>query len=326
MSAESGIAPLLQALADGEFHSGEALGELIGVSRTAVWKQLQKLAPLGLEVISVKGRGYRLDRPLDLLSPAAIEARLSDRARTALSLRCVLQTDSTNVQAMAAAAAGNANGLVVLAEQQLAGRGRRGRHWVSPFGANIYMSMVWQFSGGAAALSGLSLAVGVACARALGAAGLDSVGLKWPNDLLVEGRKLGGILLEMTGDPAGECQVVIGVGLNVAMADADAGGIDQPWASLRALGVTLPRGQLVSLLLNAIVTVLDEFEQGGFSTLRAEWMALDVFRDAPVTVSSVNQAIAGVARGVDDTGALLLETAQGLQAFHGGEVSLRARV
>lgn len=325
MSTESGLVPLLNALADGEFHSGEALGELLGVSRAAVWKQLQKLAPLGLEVVSIKGRGYRLGRSLDLLSTAEIEAGLSARARAALSIRCLLQTDSTNAQAMSAAAAGGASGLVVLAEQQHAGRGRRGRQWVSPFGANIYLSLVWQFGGGAAALSGLSLAVGVACVRALSTAGLAGLGLKWPNDLLVDGRKLGGILLEMTGDPAGECQVVIGVGINVAMTQAEAGAIDQPWTSLQALGVTLPRSQLVGLLLNALVAVLDEFARGGFAALRAEWMGLDAFRGAAVALLTVNQSVAGVARGVDDAGALLLETAQGLEAFHGGEVSLRVR-
>jgi BirA family transcriptional regulator, biotin operon repressor / biotin---[acetyl-CoA-carboxylase] ligase len=325
LNQDAGLKPLLEALADGEFHSGEALGALMGVSRTAVWKQLQKLDPLGLSVESVKGRGYRLAQPLDLLSEAAIIAQLSEAARARLNIRCLLQTDSTNARAMNAAGEGHASGLVLLAEQQTAGRGRRGRQWVSPFGANIYMSVVWQFAGGAAALSGLSLAVGVACARALRSAGLAEVGLKWPNDLLVSGRKLGGILLEMIGDPAGDCQVVIGIGLNIGMTEAEAGAIDQPWVAARELGVTRSRSELVALLLNALVHVLEAFAREGFAGLRAEWEAMDIYKDAPVALLSVSQSVEGVARGVDDSGALLLETDRGLQAFHGGEVSLRGR-
>ncbi|MBB3170169.1 bifunctional biotin--[acetyl-CoA-carboxylase] ligase/biotin operon repressor BirA [Simiduia aestuariiviva] len=316
---------LLPVLADGEFHSGEALGALLGVSRTAVWKQLQKLEALGLAVESIKGRGYRLSRPLDLLSVPEVLAATSESARAQLQLRLLLQTDSTNVQAMQVAEGGAAHGLVVLAEQQVAGRGRRGRQWVSPFGANIYLSLVWRFAGGAAALSGLSLAVGVACARALRSAGLVAVGLKWPNDLLVDGRKLGGILLEMTGDPAGECQVVIGIGLNVQMGDAEAEAIEQPWTSLRREGLSVSRSTVVGLLLEQLVAVLTQFGREGFTSLRQEWSALDIYRDAPVTLLSVSQSVAGVARGVDDGGALLLETDDGIQTFHGGEVSVRSR-
>ncbi|UTA47439.1 bifunctional biotin--[acetyl-CoA-carboxylase] ligase/biotin operon repressor BirA [Simiduia sp. 21SJ11W-1] len=321
----SNLGSLLVALADGEFHSGEVLGTLLGVSRAAVWKQLQKLEAFGLAVESVKGRGYRLATPLDLLAEPAIRAAMSEAARKQVTLDLALQIDSTNAYAMRAAAQGQVHGLAVLVEQQSAGRGRRGRQWVSPFGANIYLSLVWRFAGGAASLSGLSLAVGVACARALTALGLPGVGLKWPNDLLVNGHKLGGILLEMTGDPAGECQVVIGIGINVGMGRQQAAGIDQPWTSVQAQGVQVPRSRLAAELLSQLVQVLAEFSIKGFAGLRAEWAALDVYKDAPVTLLSVSQSVAGVARGVDDGGALLLETEGGIQAFHGGEVSVRAR-
>ena len=314
---------LLRALADGEFHSGEELGALFGVSRAAVWKQLQKLEGLGLQVESVKGRGYRLSAALDLLDVQAITRALPVQLQQALQLTAYLQTDSTSVRAMQAAA-DYAHARAFVAEQQTAGRGRRGRAWVSPFAANIYLSLVWAFQGGAAALSGLSLAVGVACARMLRASGAANVSLKWPNDLLVDGKKLGGILLEMTGDPGGECQVVIGIGINVSMTNELAASIDQPWIDLRSLGVSLSRNELVANLLAELVCVLEQFAAEGFAAFKTEWMSLDAFANQGVTLSSAASTISGVASGVDESGALVLVVDGERQLFHGGELSMRA--
>lgn len=325
VSSDQATALLLAALSDGAFHSGEHLGELLGVSRTAVWKQLQKLEGLGLSVASVKGRGYQLQRPIDLLDLSSIQGLMAKGLPSRLTLHSFLQTDSTNMRAMAAASS-PAHGHVFLAEQQTAGRGRRGKAWASPFGANIYLSVVWSFQGGAAALSGLSLAVGVACARMLQSVGLAKVRLKWPNDLLVDGKKLGGILLEMTGDPAGDCQVVIGIGINVGMPDEAGGVIDQPWVDLRGLGVSLGRNELVAKLLSELVLVLDDFSQLGFAAFKQEWCGLDAFAGKSVTVSSAAQAISGINVGVDATGALVLDVAGELTQFHGGELSLRPQV
>lgn len=313
---------LLPCLADGAFHSGEELGQLLGVSRTAVWKQLQKLDVYGLTVDSVKGKGYRLARPLDLLSVEAIRQRLDAEAGAVLSLNYCVCTDSTSSRAMAAAQ-DDAHGQVFLAEQQSAGRGRRGRAWVSPFAANVYLSLVWRFAGGAAAISGLSLAVGVACARALSHCGLQGVSLKWPNDLLLNQQKLGGILLEMTGDAAGPCQVIVGVGINVDMPPAAV--IDQPWTDLASAGLRVRRSELVAQLLNQLVQLLNDFSDRGFGAFRTEWQALDAFRGQPVALIAGTAERRGIARGVDDSGALLLETDQGLQAVHGGELSLRSQ-
>lgn len=314
---------LLPCLADGDFHSGAELGQLLGVSRTAVWKQLQKLDVYGLAVESVKGKGYRLERPLDLLSVADIRAGLGAGIAGRLSLNYHVCTDSTNSRAMAAAQ-DDAHGQVYVAEQQTSGRGRRGRAWISPFAANLYLSLVWRFAGGAAAISGLSLAVGVACARALARCGLQGLSLKWPNDLLLEGRKLGGILLEMTGDAAGPCQVIVGVGVNVAM-PPQASAIDQPWTDLAQAGLRVRRSELVALLLNELVALLDDFAGRGFAGVRAEWEAMDAFRGQPVALLAGSAERRGIARGVDDSGALLLETDRGLEAVHGGELSLRGR-
>ncbi|MEH6627486.1 MAG: bifunctional biotin--[acetyl-CoA-carboxylase] ligase/biotin operon repressor BirA [Motiliproteus sp.] len=321
---------LLEVLADGEFHSGEELGACLGVSRTAVWKQLKKLKELGLDHYSVKGRGYRIPGGLDLLDEEKLSSYL--QAEVAANLQAVdlqLSIESTNLMAMQGLQEGKGKGYLYLAEHQTAGKGRRGRGWVSPFSRNLYFSLTWTFSQGAAALEGLSLVVGLAIARGLADAGVAGVGLKWPNDLLYEGKKLAGILLEMTGDASGFCQVVIGVGVNVSMPDADGRLIDQPWTDLdRCLeGSVAPRmgrNQLLAAILNRLVPVMEMFSEQGFSPFRQQWMELDAFANQTVALQTHSLEIQGVARGVDGAGALLLETEEGIRAFHGGELSLRA--
>lgn len=313
-------------LADGEFHSGQDLAAALGVSRTAVWKQLNRLEDLGLELESVRGLGYRIPGGLDLLNGDRIRAGLEPRARALLGELSVLgAVDSTNSEALRRVAAGAGSGLVCTAEQQSAGRGRRGRAWFSPFARNIYLSVVWEFGQGASALEGLSLVVGVCVARALEKAGVPAVQLKWPNDVYHNGAKLGGILLEMAGDTAGACQVVVGVGLNVAMPPAAGDSIDQAWTDIASLcGDSAPRrNTLLSALLGEILPALAEFEGAGFAPWREAWMALDAFADKPVVVHSAERRTAGVARGVNERGALLLETTLGVQPLYGGELSLR---
>lgn len=317
---------LLPLLASGEYCSGQALADALGVSRTAVWKQLNALADYGLEIESVKGRGYRIPGGIDLLDAALVQAALSPQAAALLTSLQLLETiDSTNAEAMRQVAAGAGAGLVCSAEQQSAGRGRRGRTWVSPFARNLYLSVVWQYHQGAAALEGLSLAVGVAVARALAANGLPAVQLKWPNDVVYRGAKLGGVLLEMTGDAAGTCQVIVGVGLNVAMPDAAATGIDQAWTDIETIsgGVRPGRNALLAALLNELLPLLAGFEQQGFGPWHDEWQALDAFAGESVVLHSGAQETTGIARGVDARGALQLETAVGIQSIYGGEISLR---
>ena len=318
---------LLERLADGQFHSGEELGELLGVSRAAVWKQLQKLQELiDLPLESVKGRGYRLSESLELLDAVSIVNAVSVHAQPLLSeLKLLDQIDSTNRFAMSEAQAGAGRGYVVAAEQQTAGRGRRGRTWVSPFARNIYCSAVWEFDGGAAALEGLSLAVGVATARAMATLGLSGVGLKWPNDVVWNGSKLAGILIEMTGDAAGRCQVIVGIGINVSMAGSQAAeSIGQAWVDVQsALGQRVSRNKLLGGLLSELLPALALFERQGFSAFQDSWASLDNMIGKQVSVHLGEQVILGAAAGVDKSGALLLDTPTGQQVFHGGEVSLR---
>lgn len=319
---------LLQRLADGEYHSGDELGDWLGISRAAVWKQLRKLGEVGLPLESVRGRGYRLTGGLELLSERRLREALSleaNRLVTALDVLSV--TDSTNARAMLRAAEGQ-SGYICLAEQQTAGRGRRGRTWVSPFGQNLYLSVSWGFDGGATQLEGLSLAVGVALCEQLAALGLKDLGLKWPNDLLWREQKLAGILLEMTGDPAGHCCVVIGVGLNMAMPESAALSIEQPWVDLAtacvAEGCEVPgRHQVAAGLIERLVLLLKDYHHEGFSSWRQRWECRDAFRNREVLVSSGTSSRSGIARGVDESGALRLEVEGEYTLCHGGELSMR---
>ena len=319
---------LLPLLADGEFHSGQDLADAMGVSRTAVWKQVNRLVTDSvLEIESVKGKGYRIHGGIDLLDAARVKVALDARANALMTRLEILDTvDSTNAHVMRLAEQGCLAGLVCTAEQQSAGRGRRGRPWVSPYASNLYVSLLWKFTQGAAALEGLSLAVGVAVARALQACDVPNVKLKWPNDVLCDGAKLGGILLEMNGDAAGSCWVVIGVGLNVAMPEAAAGTIDQAWTDIKTITNNQHprRNRILAALLNELLPLVADFEQQGFTRWREEWQSLDALSGAPVVLHAGDVPLGGIARGVDARGALQLETATGVQSVYGGEISLRA--
>jgi BirA family biotin operon repressor/biotin-[acetyl-CoA-carboxylase] ligase len=318
---------LLQTLADGNFHSGEELGQLLGVSRAAIWKQLQKLEEfVDLQLESIKGKGYRLRGGIELLDAELIIPVVSEPAKLLLhSLNIIEQVDSTNRLAIELAQKGASRGCVVLAEQQTAGKGRRGRLWVSPFARNIYCSVIWEFDAGAAALEGLSLAVGVAVAQALEVTDIHGVELKWPNDIVYEQRKLAGILIEMMGDASGRCQVVIGVGINIAMSDSiDASAIDQPWTDTNTIaGTIISRNQLTANLITQLLPLLAEFEAEGFASFQDAWSMLDCTKGKPIAIHFGERTLLGTAAGINVSGALAIDTETGRQWFHGGEVSLR---
>jgi BirA family biotin operon repressor/biotin-[acetyl-CoA-carboxylase] ligase len=319
---------LLPLLADGEFRSGQALADALGVSRTAIWKQLRAVArDAGLEIESVRGRGYRIPGGIDLLDRGAIRRGLGAAAGALLGDFLVLEEiDSTNAEVLRRAEAGARPGLVCTAERQSAGRGRRGRTWVSPYASNIYLSLLWEFEQGAAALEGLSLAVGVAAVQALSDCGVPAPQLKWPNDLLYDGEKLGGILLEMSGDAAGACRIVVGLGLNVRMPGQAAPAIDQAWTDVASICDAPPPGRntLLAALLDRLLPLLAGYQSQGFGHWRDAWLALDAHADTPVVLDTGTTRLAGTARGVDERGALLLETTTGMQSIYGGEISLRS--
>lgn len=314
----------LRALADGAFHSGEAIAGMLGVTRSAVWYGIRDIAAAGFEIEKVRGRGYRLSRALSLLDAGRIRDLLG-AGSAKFVLEVLDRVDSTNTRLMLRAAEGAPSGLVLAAEAQTAGRGRRGRAWQSAIGSTLTFSLLWRFAQGARELAGLSLAVGVALARALRASGAAGVALKWPNDVQLSGGKLAGILIEMQGDVLGPSAAVIGIGVNVRADPRVAAAVDQPLADLEsASGAVVDRNQLLARMLTELAGVLEQFAGSGFAPLRAEWQQLHAFQDRRVELLLPDgESRAGIARGVAEDGALLLETAAGLQRCHSGEVSLR---
>lgn len=312
---------LVERLADGECHSGQALGDHLGVSRAAVWKMVQQLQSAGLPVSSVKGQGYRVSGGVDLLEARVIELGLSDAAVAVLGkLHVYQQIPSTNTLLLKG---DFGRGDVAFAEQQTAGRGRRGREWVSPLASNVYLSVRWHFSAGMASLEGLSLAVGVVIAEALESLGVVGVELKWPNDIWVAGRKLAGVLVEAGGDVSGECYAVIGLGMNVAMPGKFEASIDQPWVDLSALGYTGGRNKLAACLVSRLLILLANYEKEGFSAFVNRWEKRNALQGRQVFTQGA-QAVSGMVKGISPAGGLLIEAGNAVVELVGGEVSVRA--
>jgi BirA family transcriptional regulator, biotin operon repressor / biotin---[acetyl-CoA-carboxylase] ligase len=322
---------LLALLADGAFHSGEQLAKRLRISRGGVWKLVRVLRAMGVEVQSVPRQGYRLPRAVDLLEKGAIAEALSPQTRARLDrLDVLLTVDSTNKYIGDVAPATSSSAHVCVAELQNAGRGRRGRSWLAPFGSGVCMSLGWQFAEAPPTFSALSLAVGVAVARALRRFGAEDVGVKWPNDLIWRNRKLGGVLIEMRGESAGPAHVVIGIGVNVHMPAAARLQLAEQQAALIAdlheiLRERTPtRNLLIAALADELIPMLHVFAERGFAAFVEEWRTLDTLTDAHVKVISGALTLYGSARGVEGDGGLLVEIDGELRKFVSGEVSLRA--
>lgn len=314
---------LLARLATGRV-SGDALAREFGLTRAAVWKRIQNLRAAGVEIEGRAGDGYGLAHPVELLDAQALRSQLPAGVREGLAgLEIAWTLESTNTELLRRPVP--ARGVaVLLAERQTGGRGRRGRQWASPLASHIYLSLSRGFGGGLAQLAGLSLAVGVAAAEALRAAGFAQVGLKWPNDLLAGGAKLGGLLVEGGGEVAGPARAVIGLGLNVHMPAAFATGIGQAWTDLDTLaGQAVSRNRIVAALLAALLPALDRFDAQGLAPFLPRYAALDLLAGRPVRVEEAGTLSEGVARGLADDGALRVELAGGMRHFHAGEVSVR---
>ncbi len=314
---------VLTLMEDGAFHSGESLAASMNVSRAQIWKWIRQLEAWGLDIHAVTGKGYRLASPIELLDDAAIRTAITRVTPPEISV--LLTTDSTNSELARRMRESSDKGRqVVLAEYQQAGRGRRGRQWQSPVAANLYLSLSWRLPTGGPAPGGLSLVVGIALVRALENLGLKGLQLKWPNDLRWQGAKLGGILVELSGEAGGELRAIIGVGLNVAMPEAAARNIEQPLTSLQTL-LTRPlsRNLLAARVIEEIYLALEQFGVSGFASFQEEWRSHDEFQDRPVSLLLGEKTETGIYRGVDEQGALLLEKDGDLRAYHGGEVSLR---
>jgi BirA family biotin operon repressor/biotin-[acetyl-CoA-carboxylase] ligase len=316
---------ILRQLSDGRFHSGSELGETLGISRAAVWKHLVALNELDIDIHAVRGRGYQLAQPLELLSKEHILSAMDDNVKKSLSVLEVFDViDSTNSYLMQEAVNGSPSGHVCLAESQHAGRGRRGKRWISPYARNIYASVLWHFPTGPDSLAGLGLAVGVGIIRTLSQYGINDAGLKWPNDVIWNGAKLGGVLLEMTGISASNCSVVVGVGLNVTMSGSVVEEIDQSWTDIATiLGDKVSRNDISASLIQNILKVLSAYETHGLEPFLAEWREHDMVTGRQVTVQLHDSELSGVGQGIDDKGALVVKSNNAMYRFLSGEVSLQ---
>jgi BirA family biotin operon repressor/biotin-[acetyl-CoA-carboxylase] ligase len=317
---------LIKLLADGKFHSGEELGEKLQLTRGAIWKIMQHLSSYGLEICRVKGKGYQVLNGLELLSNIEINKYLEASVKSNLTeIEILHQIDSTNQYLLDAIKIGKPSGSVALAEYQTAGRGRRGKSWFSPFGANLYLSILWHFNNDPSELSGLSLAVAVAIANALKKSGVAGIQVKWPNDILWNYRKLAGILIESIAESHSKTYIVIGVGINISMTRKGS-AIDQDWVDIFEILQQKPqRNRITAEVINELVKMLMVFAQDGFKSFMNEWQVLDAYFNKPVILYTPTQQFIGTERGISSHGELILMDEHGKKNYflHG---SLRASV
>ncbi|MHB1353452.1 MAG: biotin--[acetyl-CoA-carboxylase] ligase [Thiobacillus sp.] len=316
--------PILRRLGDGRFHSGEGLAQEFGLSRSTIFNVLAQAQDMGLAVHAVRGRGYRLARPVEWLDRQSLERALGARAAR-YTVHLLDNVESTNSSVMAAALAGAPDGTLYCAEHQANGRGRRGRRWHSVLGGSLTFSLLCRFETGLQSLAGLSLAAGLAVARAVNRHSRHPARLKWPNDVLVDYRKLAGILVEVQGDMHGPAFAVIGIGINVRLDAEQRDAVDQGLIDLAEIGVTAGRNRLLADCLLELDVVLAQFRDQGFAGVREAWLALDAYAGRRVALSLPDaRSVNGVAAGVDETGAFLLrETHGSVLPYSGGEISLR---
>ncbi len=334
-NAQPLAARVFRMLGPGGFHSGAALATQLGVSRNAVWKAVGVLKELGVGVHAVRNRGYRLAVPTAPLTVARIREGLDEPAQKRLRhIEVAWRLDSTNSRLFERADLPPGRCDVLLAEVQSAGRGRRGRSWMATPGGALCLSVGWTFGQMPRDMGSLGLVVGVCALRALREHLPQSLQarvplqLKWPNDLLCESRKVGGILIDMRAEAGGPSFVVIGMGLNVALdesARTRIGATGTDACDLKSLGVSpLDRNQVVASLIQCLIRGLTVFEQEGLKPFRDEWQRADALRGRAVNVTTVQDTTRGTARGIDLDGALLVETPKGLLRFVSGDVTVRA--
>ena len=311
-------------LADGGFHSGEALAQQLNVSRTAIWKLVAKLESWQIDIYAVRGKGYKIPNGLKLLDSQLLKSNIAQKAELFSEIDVFATIDSTSSYLTRAWEKKSGTGKICVAEHQSLGRGRKGRKWVSPFGANLYFSLGLNLPLGLSALGGLSIAIGLGLTEHLNGLTSQSVKLKWPNDLLVENKKLAGILVEASGDSNDTSFLNIGIGINWDMVQRQ-DEIDQPWINLKPLLKSeADRTQVLTDILLEIDRLLNQYIENGFESFRSLWNKHSAYYGKPITLHTRTGKISGMESGIDRSGAIIIETAEGKKLFHSGEVSLRA--
>lgn len=311
---------LIHILSDGEFHSGAELGQILDLTRSAIWKLIRQFSDWDIKVEARTNKGYRI-APLEFLNKQKLEAYLP---HSTLEIFDSLPSTNNYLMQIAAKTQGTH---VCFAEKQTAGKGRLGRHWISPYARNIYLSVLWHFGKDLSQLSGLSLAIALSIIDALKAYGIQqNIGLKWPNDVLYQQQKLAGVLIEASGETHSHSStVVIGVGLNVDMPFSMTQYIDRPYIDIATLTSERPsRNKLAGLLLQHIFSNLTLFQTKGFSPFLPRWPAVDLAANQPVTLLTPTGNISGIGHGIDAQGHFTLTTQEGeIRHFASGEISLR---
>ncbi|HHR6031436.1 TPA: bifunctional biotin--[acetyl-CoA-carboxylase] ligase/biotin operon repressor BirA [Providencia alcalifaciens] len=313
---------IIDILADGQIHSGEQLGERLGMTRAAINKHIKTLRSWGLDIQTITSKGYQLPMQINLLNKQCIEKYVTG---TQIIVEPVI--DSTN-QYMLDRIPNLRSGDTCLAEYQSAGRGRRGRQWISPFGCNLYLSTYWKLEQGPAAAIGLSLVVGIVIAETLNKLCGNKVKVKWPNDLYMNDKKLAGILVELTGKTGDAAHIIIGIGINIGMNKSiikKDETINQAWSALTDEVENIERNELAGNIINVLKKSLLIFEKQGLKPFLSRWFELDNFLERNIKLLIGNDIVVGVEKGINEQGALLLQKENGeIIPYIGGEISLRS--
>ena len=308
---------LITILSDGSIHSGEQLGELLGMTRAGVNKHIYTLREWGIEVNTITGKGYQLTRKMDLLDYERIYGLV--RRGNIIVKPVINSTNQYLLERIEQLSSGDA----CVAEYQTAGRGRRGRYWASPFGCNLYLSLYWHLDQGPAAAMGLSLVAGIVIAETLNKLSGSNIKVKWPNDLYLNEKKLAGILIEMIGKTGDAAHIVIGIGLNIAMSCNYEININQGWINLEQAGIQIERNVIAGQIILALRHELVQFEKYGLVPFIKRWLALDNFLHKKVKLHIGDHLEVGIVKGINEHGAILLEQNGEIVSYIGGEISLR---
>ncbi len=317
---------MISILNDHEYHSGTDMGKSLGLSRGAVWKSIKQLTALGINIESATNRGYKTEHILEFLTTEKIKKYLSAQRLSLLDNFFIFDSiDSTNDYLISYAKKNKNTNAVCFSEYQSAGRGRLERSWASPFLSNICMSLLWNFNVDITALTGLHILSGLAVVHALEkATKIQGIQLKWPNDIMWNNHKLGGILIDITGEYNGSCSVVIGIGLNVNMPEKLLCEIEKPWTSInRITNISVSRNLIAGIMLDFLVAHLIQFSKSGLSKFVKQWKEKDYLVGKAVKVATATKSLSGTAKGIDDQGGLLLETQnKTIVAINSGDASL----
>lgn len=315
---------IVKALASGQFVSGQSLADDFGISRAAISNQISALIEMGLDIFKVRGKGYQLAQPINLLDRTRVQECLAGYG-TEVPVEVHNIIDSTNDYLMRKLPNQVVSGQVCLAEYQQAGRGRRGRQWISPFGSHLYLSIYYKLEQGMSQAMGLSLVTALAVKDAITQTADVKVQLKWPNDVYADGRKLAGILIDLEGQATGECHCVIGIGLNVQMPESMASHIDQPWSDIASFtNGSIDRNLLAARLIHCLDQRIAKQKNEGLASMLDDWHQHDLYLNQKIRLLTGDNATHGVCRGVNEQGALLLEVDDVIKPIYGGEVSVRS--